>query len=351
MKKIIIKICFFIPLLVFIITPIVWVDPLHLFGRTHGLNTEYFYNQRLIKTNILRYETPDYNSIIIGSSRIRYMSDIEIGNYKILNLGMDGLKLVDFPGFIDLANERVPDSLECIIVAMDMFGTRKPDSTRTYWGSTDEYLSNSQDISYLLPIMIGPNSFKYSTKSIANYILHGKKAATSWKKLNLPVPPPKSVHARRIRNAFSTWEFDENSLTALEYIKTTFKNQRLIFIVNPVSVELFKLIDDQNRTSDFLIWLHTLAQTLDGFYNFMDITPLTSTPQNWRDVNHAHPDTMKLQIESIVLNKTDNPNFTFITRENADSVISCIGNRLKEYNFPQYRINYENDKPCPLIKK
>ena len=336
MKKISIKICCFIPLLLIIITPIIWVDPLHVFGRDHGLNAKQFYDQRLIKTNILQYENPDYNAIIIGSSRARYMGNMQIGGYKFFNLGFGGLMLADYPGFMDLAREKAPDSLECVIVALDFFGVSKDRVSRTQWKATDEYLCDSQDIAYLARLMISPNSFKYSIKYLSNYIFNGKDAIKSWAELNIPEPQIKSVQLKYLNKVFSTWEFDKKNISVLKNMKTNFKDSRLIFIVNPVSMDFLQIIHKNDGIPDFLNWLQILAQTLDGYYNFMDITPLTSNPQNWHDMSHAIPDTMKLQLETVLLNETDNPNFTFITSENADSVISCIQNRIEEFDFSQF---------------
>ncbi len=342
MKIIFIKLCCFIPIIAIIITPVIMVDPLHLFGRSHGLNTECFYDQRLIKTNILQYENPDYNAIIIGSSRIRYMGSMQIGKYKILNLGLEGLGLEDFSGFVELAREKAPDSLECVIVALDMFGVNKNRKSRNQFKSTDEYLFDSQDFSYLAKLMISPNSFKYSYKYLSDYIFNGENAIKSWSELNVPEPPNKKWHLKRINNAYAGWEFDEKNISILENIKTSFEDHRLIVIVNPVSAELLQIIQNQNRIPDFFNWMQMLSQTLDGYYNFMDITPLTTSPQNWRDISHTHPDTMKQQIRSIVLNTTNNPNFTYITSQNADSILTCIQNRIDQFDFSQkdFQIDY-----------
>ncbi len=342
MKKIIIKLLFFIPVIIIIITPIIIVDPLHLFGYDHGLNTKCFYDQRLVKANILQYENPDYNAIIIGSSRTRYMGNMQIGKYKILNISLEGLGLEDFQGFMDLARDNAPDSLDCVIVALDMFGVNINRQSRNQFKTTDEYLQDSQDFSYLAGIMISPKSFKYSVKYLSNYIFNGRDAVKSWTELNVPAPPNKKWHLKRINKAFAGWEFDEKSIAILEKMKNDYKDYNIIYIVNPVSVEMLQIIEKQNRTTDFLNWLRMLAQKLDGYYNFMDITPLTTTPNKWRDISHALPDSMKQQIQSVVLNETDNPNFTFITSQNVDSILTCIQNRIDEFDYSQkgYHVKY-----------
>ena len=326
MKKALIKILCFLPLVVLMLGPVIWVDPLHLFARKHGMNSVPFFDQRLIKTDILRYDHPDYNSILIGSSRVRNMGDISIGDYRFYNYGLGGLMQVSYPGFIKLAHDLAPDSIKCILVGLDMFGASKYYVNTTQWGSTEYYLQKSQSIPYLLRLMITPNSLKYSYKHIYDHF----SGST-----------PNKRHRFRLsgiyyNEMFSCWEFDPELVPLLKQLQQDYQDTRLIFFITPVSVKHLAIMQDNNKVEAFLQWLRILANTVDDYYNFMDITPLTTHEGNWVDGNHADPRLLLELLSSIVLQDEENPNYTHITRQNVENVIKDTRARINGYDLEQW---------------
>ncbi|KIM07797.1 MAG: hypothetical protein KU29_06060 [Sulfurovum sp. FS06-10] len=144
------------------------VDPLYTFKQTKEISINHKdFNERLQKTNYLKYIDNHFDALLIGNSRVTYINanNFNIG-YKIFNYSVNALSPLEYETVIDTFILLTGHTPKIIIIGVDLFTI----DLETHAKEFEKILKNQTDPLYRYKNLISFDTFLHSFKNILSTI-------------------------------------------------------------------------------------------------------------------------------------------------------------------------------------
>lgn len=123
-----------------------YIDPYWNFGHAHA-NNDYQngFDERLQKTNLLANDPPEFDSLLIGSSRVTYMNTDAFVEDQVFNYGLSSLHIKEIRDYIAYAKKANGGKLENIYMeaplnAYNAGTTMARDEPATYIAQAEDWI-------------------------------------------------------------------------------------------------------------------------------------------------------------------------------------------------------------------
>lgn len=299
------------------------VDPLYTFKQTRKININHKdFNERLQKTNYLKYIDNNFDALLIGNSRATYINtnNFNIG-HKIFNYSINALSPLEYETVIDNFILLTGHNPKVIMIGVDLFTL----VMETHIEEFDKILKNQTDPLYRYKSLISFDTFLLSLKNILSTI-----------QLSIGMSDRKQRFYNRylekgssIKNVVSNTEYIELAglhefkfpheliLSTLEKIKLKYNQSQFIIITLPIHSFLLKnWVQNEDFLKSYHYALEELVDTFGEVHHFLYFDPVFADDTNFYDVFHFYPyignlivdhinNEIKTQNIGILLNKSN----------------------------------------------
>jgi hypothetical protein len=320
-----------------------WIDPMWTFGRNHEWNdVQDVFNERHQKTNRIRFQPFDVDTLLIGSSRSTYINEHEFTGMKVYNYSVALMSVQEYDSFIQHAKENNSHDISTIIVGLDFFMS-------DYYQSTDNVSINTYADSIEKPFYRWTNLLSYD---ITKYSYRNLKASLKDKPIfvrsydrdnvattfRLPKREADAELRKKVikfkETFYGNYKYNPGYKDILLNVKKNNPNSNFIAFTTPISEPLFKALVEEDCLRYYELWLRELIAVYDGVYNFMDINTITKDTSNFFDGHHFYPEVGTLIAHRI--SKADDPQVPadfgkYITEENIEEYLASLRAQVKQW--------------------
>lgn len=283
------------------------VDPLFTFKHIKEVNINYKdVNERLQKTNYLKYVDNNFDALLLGNSRVSYINtnDFNIG-YKIFNYSINALSPLEYETIIDHFIFLTGKNPKIILIGIDLFSL----TMKTYSEEFEQIFKNQNDPLYRYKNLVSFDTFLLSVKNIFSTIqLHYGVYDRKQRFYNRSLEKGSTI-----KNAISNKEYIELGnwgfsfshdliMNTLQALKTKYKHSQFIIFTPPIHSFLLK----NWSQNDLFLQTHykALENLVDIFgevHHFLYFDPIFADNTNFYDVFHFYP-----YIGSLIANHISN---------------------------------------------
>lgn len=273
-----------------------YIDPLWNFSHSNRYNTiQLSFDERQQKTNAVSFGSFDYDTLLLGSSRVTYIDQHDFTGLKTYNYSVSQMDLKDYYDFIEYAKARRGGEFKCIIIGLDFYATNRNLKNSAY--PADYYISKSQEFAYRYKTLLSRDVFKFAWK---NYQASRQEIPLDYaydrnnvKTLN---KISSTVKAQKIRANLDKYHqvvyagyAYADVRGSMEKIKRANPRTRFIVFTTPEAWPLFRVMADNGLFPYYQRWLQDNVEVFGSIYNFDYPNAVTTNLDNYYDASHIYP--------------------------------------------------------------
>lgn len=314
-----------------------FIDPLWTFGHAHEWNdVQDVINERQQKTNDMTFNSFNYDTLLLGSSRSTYINQHDFQNMNVYNFSVSNISIHEYESFIEYAKKQNGKDFDRIIIGLDFFKTSIKESSKKH--SLDSYIDQATDPFYRFKKLLSLELFDYSMINYEASLGDDIPFVRTYNRSNVantfPIDTKKMLEAtetkiKKFRTTFygETYQYNEEYKKVLANLKKNNPNTQFIIFTTPISKPLFEAMVDEGRFSDYEKWLWDMVDLFGQVHNFMYINSVTTDLANYFDGHHFYPEVGTLIAHRI--SQVDNPSLpndfgVIMTKENFNEHIESL---------------------------
>lgn len=319
-----------------------YIDPLWSFFHSNSHNCiQLSFDERQQKTNQVSFGPFDYDTLLLGSSRVTYINQHDFPGLKAYNYAVSQMDLKDYYDFIEHAKARHGGEFKCIILGLDFYATNRNMKNDAYPASY--YINKSQEFAYRYKTLLSRDVFKFAWK---NYKASARGIPLDYaydrnnvKTLTTASPRVKAGKIKANldnyhKAVYANYEY-KDVRAIMEKIKRANPHTRFIVFTTPEAWPLFKVMADDGLFPYYQHWLQDNVEVFGSIYNFDYPNTITTNLDNYYDASHIYPRVGTLLAHRLV-NYPD-PNVpadfgTLVTRDNLAQHLDMIKERIHIQN-------------------
>ncbi len=269
-------------------------DPLWVFNHQNFSNkTQLGFNERQQKTNRIYFDDKNYDSILLGNSKVTYINQNNFKKGRLFNYAVSAMNIDEYDGYIDFFKEVTKKAPKYILLGIDFNSCLKNTKIHSYQ-APEFYINNSKSALYKFKHLLSYSTFMHSIRNLTKF-LDKKKAIYNNENVKIKVGFKKQ-HPEN---------YEPNLEKIIKNIKVTYPDA----IYNKKLIESFKKIKNNNQASKIIaiflpdlfpyftinknrnIYERCLSDATQIFgakniFNFMKMDKVTANVNNYYDGSH-----------------------------------------------------------------
>ena len=305
------------------------IDPLWNFDHSNDKNNaQRAFDERLQKINYMNSHEMDYDSLLIGSSRVTYLNSTEFKDEKVLNLSLSSIHIDEYLNYILYAQSLNDKPFNKIYI--ELYNNLYLSSFKQTANSLDYYTGISEAPFYKIKSLFSYDTLLKSREN-ARYAEEIPDTIPRLYKRNLDTfneftPYKESRVKELLTNALNkdgTYEYYPEFKTKLEEIKKAFPNAEIIAFSDLLPMENLKLTNTTNNRIDlYNQYVRDVVDVFGSFYSFHNSNYITENYDgNFFDYFHFNN-----QIGAEVIRSLENP-------EDSEIVEVITDQNIRWYEF------------------
>ena len=277
---------------------------------------------RYVKARNVYKRQGQYNTLLIGSSRVMNIGDTLIGQHRIYNFGLLGGMPGEYADYIAWSLAHQP--VRTVIAGQDFYGSSK----NGLKGINDLGVVIRTPQQYTTDILAETPWSNFFTiyefprfKRLVNAQLFDQKLVAKAPDADGWIRKQWGIY----ENAYAHYEADPELAKKYEAIKTASGSAELKVFVTPVTRPLYELMLDNKLQIQYENFLRLLVQTYGTVYNFLELNDFTSDPKNFIDENHLSTPRL-FDLVQFMAGEGQNPDLRF-TKLDASNIDDYIDNQ------------------------
>lgn len=280
------------------------MDPTWCFGTAHAPNhRQQAFDERRQKTNLMVRRPPDYDAVLLGSSRVTYVDRRDFVGVRVLNYAASEMRPEEYAGFVANAAAHAGRPPRVVFVGLDFDGTsahRRPGAAPLLAAT---YLADARDPFGGLKTLVSADALD---QALADFRLNRGRADRAWYDADhvkhvRDDEDDRALMARFLHQERSFrriyrfgYRYDPAYAANLRALRAAFPDTRFVAFTTPVSAPLFEAMIDEGRLPDYRRWLTEAVDVFGEVTHFMPPSEITRTPRHFADVNHLRPEVCRL---------------------------------------------------------
>ena len=301
------------------------------------------FDERQQKTNYLAFRDVDFDTVMLGNSRVTYMDPRDVPG-RAFNYATSSMKPYEFLPYLRFAARRSASPLNTIILGMSFVDTNA--NSRLSFDSPEEYIARATSWGFRYKSLLNVELLRHSVASIRrelrgnyhdSYVREGREIVS--KQMKLPVPEAlrrseieENLAVYRARAYGKDYEYLDNRPVYAE-LKNAFPSSRFLVFSTPVSAHLLNLLVEQGLFDDYTRWVADLVEVFGEVWNFMYYNEITTDDYNYKDAHHYSPQVGGIILKMMYAISGENKHHDFgirVTRDNLDEHLQFLkGNFLR----------------------
>ncbi len=273
-----------------------YIDPLWNFDHANCYNTiQASFDERQQKTNRVTFGKFDYDTLILGSSRVTYISQYDFAGHRAYNYSVSNMLLDEYYDYVEYAKLKNGRDFDCIIIGLDFYNTNR--NLKREFNEPLFYMNKSNEFAYRYKTLLSTDVLKYAVQNFKssrqgsppNFAYDRRNIKT----LNLVAPDEKTAKVSATLEKYRKDIYNNYEYTDVKGILTRLKKSnphtRFIVFTTPVSQPLFDLMREQGLYPYYERWLTDCVDVFGEMYNFMGYNSVTTNLDNYYDASHIYP--------------------------------------------------------------
>ena len=147
-----------------------FIDPYWTFSNSHKLNSlQKSSNEREQKSNLLYFQDKQYDSLLLGTSRVTFLNQNDFKNMNVFNYSFSLSNPNNLNEYIEFAKKENKKDFKYIIIGLDFLGTNKNAKENQ---NPKEIFNDVRSFFYRYKLLLSIDSFKLSIENIKRSILN-----------------------------------------------------------------------------------------------------------------------------------------------------------------------------------
>ena len=146
------------------------MDPYWSFSHSHRFNSlQFASNERVQKSNMVFFGKFNYDTLILGSSRVTFINQNDFKGMRAFNYSFSMALPYEYESYIDFAKQKRGKEFKNIIIGMDFFGSNQ-NIKKNF--NADEIFSDINGLVYRYRILFTIDALKNSLENLKRSIFH-----------------------------------------------------------------------------------------------------------------------------------------------------------------------------------
>lgn len=276
-----------------------WIDPLWTFDHAHRFNSiQAGFNERQQKTNHLTFTNEQYQSLVLGSSRVTYINQEDFGNGPTYNYAVNNMLPYEYADYIDYAVECNGREFEVIYIGLDFYATNGNLTLPNPFEDPQFYIQAANKFGYRCWNLLSSDALEYSWQNLQSSQA-GLPVNFAYDRHNVKTLQPATPQEKEQRIAANLdWYGKEAYGGDYEYqdIKTTLESlqercphTRFVVFTTPIAEPLYQEMIKAGRLPDYQRWLRNCAEAVGQVYDFTTPNSVTRNLEYFYDASHVYP--------------------------------------------------------------
>jgi len=276
-------------LLIPVLAVSIFLDTFWYFGTTNFFSTrKCLFDERVQKTNLLLNTNTQYDTLLLGSSRVTVMASRHFRNGDAFNYSISSATPYEYEECIAIALLRHP--VRTVYIGLDFFGPTGHHPTPVH-KSVPAAIEPMRKLGTLL----STDGLKYAYRTVRMSLGLSAKEYYDYEYVR-HWPPYNSHKKEAMRNQFLTawknlgpnYQWNPPLSEISKDLHNKFKQIKFVVFTTPVSSFMFDEMM-RDRLPAYENWIRLIVQEFGAVYDFMGHNSLTNDLNNYVDEQHYLP--------------------------------------------------------------
>ncbi|MGR6837155.1 hypothetical protein [Syntrophomonas erecta] len=275
------------------------IDPLWNFNHAHQYNRiQLSFNERQQKTNRITFGNRQYDSLIMGSSRITYINQYDFKGYNAYNYALSNMLLGEYYDYARYAQNQNGRDFNYIILGLDFFATNKNLEVENSFESPDYYFAQAGQLGYRFKTLLSSDVLKYAWRDF-DASRNNREENYAYTRDNVKILNPIPAAEKKWRVEANLKWYSESVYgpgysygdvrSTLQKLKADHPHSQFVVFTTPISDPLFQVLVEQGKLPWYEQWLRDTVEVFGEVYNFMYPNSITTNLDNYYDASHFYP--------------------------------------------------------------
>lgn len=284
-----------------------YIDPLWNFRHANACNyIQKSFDERQQKTNLVHAGHFDYDTLLLGSSRVTFINQYEFPGYHVFNYSVSNMTLEEYDPYIEFAKKQRGQDFDTILLGLDFFTTSR--NIEKTFHEPSYYINNTEEFGYRYKTLLSLDVLEYAKTNYA-WSKAGVAINFAYDRCNVKtlMRSNEAEQEKRFvstlqkyrKDLYSNYEY-ENVREILQTIREHNPNSRIIVFTTPVAEPLYQAMVEAGLLPYYEQWLRDIVAVYGSVYHFMDLNTITLDRSNFYDPSHLYPDICTLEAHRLI---------------------------------------------------
>ncbi|WP_042353021.1 hypothetical protein [Bacillus massiliigorillae] len=312
-----------------------WIDPLWNFEHKNDYNDyQVGFDERQQKTNYINSRKFDYDSLLIGTSRVTYMDSREFKGEKVFNYSLSSLHIDEYLPFIQYAAKKKGEDFDTIYMELYQNSYNAGEVTNT-GRAASIYIDIAENPFYKFTSLFSEKTLE---SAITNYEISKENkydgprsytrdnvAQTSFSNERLPIILDKFEESFNKR-ANQPVAYNENYKKRLIDLKNAFPNTKFVVFTDPMPEErLNTILSSPYHRDAYNRWYKEMVDVFGEVYSFQGSTPVTTNMDYFFDAFHYYPVVGDMMMQAMQHPKEHTDILHIVNKNNLTTYLQEVG--------------------------
>lgn len=307
-----------------------YIDPLWNFLHAHEYNDfQYAADERQLKTNYVAHRPFQYDSLLIGSSRITYIDENSFQKEKVYNYSLSALHVEELEDYIKYAEEKNGAPFQKIYLELYFNSFNKKLATPPPMPPAD-YIASAEDAMEPITSLFSKNTFDIALENFESSKINHYDGPRSYNRFNVAQTTYPNDHLDKLWKEFvnNFSKPDNQHFVQVEGYKETLiqltqafpDSEFFVFTELIPAKRLQYTLQNEAYFVAYQQWIRQLVEVFDTVYSFHRVNEVTLNEDYFFDWLHYYPVVGDMIVESLE-NPEKSSIMTIVTQENVEDYL------------------------------
>ena len=275
-----------------------YIDPLWSFNHAHQNNQiQAGFDERQQKTNFITHNPFTKGDLLLGSSRVTYISQYDFIGYDVYNYAVSNMVMAEYDDYIQYAKSQKGSDFEHIILGLDFYTTNKNIAFDNF-EKPAYYIEKTNTLGYPLTSLLSLeaaqfawDNYQASKKGLPiNFFYDRQNVKTLQTETDLEITWSR-IYAtvdKYHQDLYANYEY-EQVREILQHIKDHNPNTEFLVFTTPITMQLYEQMIKDGLYPYYRQWLEDITAVFGEVYHFMYPNSVTANIEYFYDGSHIYP--------------------------------------------------------------
>lgn len=310
-----------------------YIDPLWNYTHANDFNDyQLGFDERQLKTNYINNHDFNYDSLLIGTSRITYLDERAFTTESVYNYSLSGLQIEEYLPYMKYAEKKNGKPFKKIFIELyfDSANISKPNTLNP----PQTYIETSEAPFYAIKSLFSESTMHYARFNYDISKANHYDGARSYTRNNIAQTtyPNDDMEQswQEFKNNFKAesakpFMYDHDYQKRLQAIKEAFPNTELVVFTELMPAKrLQTILHNDNRYEAYSRWMNDMVDVFGTVYSFHTVNEVTTNVDNFFDWLHYYPNVGYLIIESLENREERSDMMQAVNKENLNEYLENV---------------------------